>query len=975
MNWVRGMQFFFLTVIVNSMIFTPFASMARTYTEEELQVVPQSYQTYFQTNDPKMDALEIIYMNNSCATNSSTLCRQISSSINIYAGQKIFPTLANIPGALDTLRNDSTYNPPVGRNVVNNIRNEITDADIALQQYRAQLNAANKCRGTSECDSEYRKATEELAKAQNRKTNAQKLLDEYRISGILPSESEGVGNGTAHASDVGEAKAEDYITMTRSRAASDTAGSASSTFAAAGTGSVTHTGLDADSMNVTTSGGFAGQLVMQAIGSVGRALVLCSNALMQAEVMAFVAGAAIYMMTEITAYSTFKNIQNELKASLELLKRDKGAQREAFYKMLGTYENMKAAAQKKQQGQKAAAAAFFAAAAIAAGKYGILIAGRASCVASCSAATATWSACCGPHAATCCRNAALCSSATGVASGRTGFLSGNDLAAIISSSKFASTLAAETSAKAGISVCGLCSAGCSASFMTEKMSWVACPPVPSIAKNSRFEEWNQYFLNVQSKTRFNLKASVAQADKVLTSKKVGAFSTKVAAKCGVPTTSVEEDFQDLSKKILNYFIPQANALEVGALLGVGGVAASMLSGLILTEWSVFDMWIHGPLGRSIVFSLAAAFAVMEASHTGQIIAKIETRIALVKSIIARMEAEEVAKMLASLPHAGTGSPTTIGNVPYLTPTLGVPERLPVRIPCMVKDNNSGAKTQTGCGSILVHFNSASDQSLTFGSPDSSSGSPDSKMTKIGLSDTDTRKMNLGVLSDKPLNQLLQSAATLADSIQGSDSAVLSEGSMAVVDSLASKLSFAESSLKLAEKDINKKYKAGDAGNKKLVNFDSLKAAAEASLQRAALTEAKKQNMTLEEAASQFGLQLPSHGDSSDSSKLAMGLGQNDFSKGDANSITIVPSTKLFDFKDQASANNVAATSEGNEENLKTTTNLKSSDASVHSEIIDRPETSIFQIISVRYIKSGLSRLGFGKAVKKETSAGEKAGSK
>lgn len=892
-----------------------------------------------------MDALEIIYMNNNCAKSSSTLCNQIRSAVDTYATKREFPTLGNIPGSLDTLKNEPTYYAHPRPEVINNIKNEMTDADIALAQYRAQLEAANKCRGTPECDVEYRKATEELAKAQNRKTNAQKLLDEYHVSGILPSESESVGNGSGHASDVGDAKAEDYVTMTSSTAASETSLSASSTFAAKGIGEVNHKTLDADSMNITTSAGFAGQLVMKAIGTVGRGLVLCNNALMQAEVMAFVAGAVIYIMAEISAFSEFKKIQSDLKEALEIIKKNKGAQKEAFYKLLQTYQNMMSAAQKKKQGQSAASTAFFAAAAIAAGKYGILIAGRATCVSACSAATATWSACCGPHSPGCCVKAGLCSTATGVASARTGFLSGNDVAAVISSTKFASTLAAETSAQAGIAVCSECSAGCAPSFLTEKSSWVACPPVPSIAKDFRFDEWNRFFVSNGVKVRLNIKAQVHQADKVLALKKAGASAKTIASSCSAPPAYYEEEnFSDLSQKILNYLIPQAKAFD-SALLGLGGVAMSMLSGLILTEWSIFDAWIHGPLGRSIVFSLAGAFAAMEAQNTGKMITKIESRLGLVRSIIARMEAEEVAQLMASL-QAQTASLTS-SAAPYMVSSLSAPAPLPMRIPCVVKDNVNPKSGK--CGSILSSFNTASDINYNAGS---------SKTSQF----KDTKGISLGSINDKPLNLMIQSAAGVADSIQGSDSSVLSEASLKSVGALASKQSFAESSLRDAEAEINKTLKAG---KQKQISFDSLKASAMASLQRAALAEAKKRNMTLEEAASNFGVQLPDT-DGTESTKTASALGQNDFAKVQ---ISALPDFKALNLNEQqkTTTQNDMTASEV-EESFKQRAAGKDVSAAPTpvAEIVDRPETSIFQIISVRYLKTGLTRLGFGKAAKAET---------
>ena len=864
----------------------------------------------------------------------------------------------------------SPSHPDPQQSVVTNIQNEISDADIAIIQYKAQLDASNKCRSQRDCNAAYKKASEDLAKAQNRKTNAQNILAEYTSTGLLPQDAEGVGNGTAHASDLGQAKASDYITESSSSASVKTTAQAKSTFSTTGVAANSnHQGLDPDKMNITTSSGFADMLVMAAIGQVARGLVLCTNAIMQAEIMVYVAGAVIYIFGEVAAYMAFNDAQKQLKQDLEEIKKTNGGQRESFVKMLQTLEKMKKTGETKQQMQTAAAVAFFAAAAIAAAKYGIIVAGRASCVATCSgvasATAATCAACAaiiGCPSAPPCALAALCQTAAAAATARSSFLLSNDFASIISSAKYASTQAVESAAIAAITPCPGC-AGCSASFALEQTSWVLCPPVPiMVAKNESFKNWNKYLSKVQGQSL--LKESFKSVDKLVLGKineKIKKSSSKVLATCS-SSHAPEEDFYDLKQKILNFLVPQAKAFG-GPILGIGGVALSMITALYFTEWSVFDLWMHGPLGRSIVFALTGAFAMAEASATGDIVSKIEERIALVKTILAKMDEELVPGALSAIPVIPTATASLADSSTITRPLVPTEAtiRTSIPFPCMLNSSDKAAK----CLSIGGSLNSSS-----FGSNSNSSGSANDGSSKINSSSPKSGSNFLkglfasGDVNSGQLSTISNSAANIADSIQGSDSLGMSQNNLDAVKTLASKLSFAQKALSDVENKINKNLK--DSG-KKTISYDSLRADAKAALERAALSAVKKQKMTLQQASAQFGTSLGALG-------IAGGAGQkaNDAS---GNATATVPSFKWDEFGTKASSPKLNFDSQSSSLSevldMKLMENERKLDKDTMpsgTDIIDRPESSLFQVISVRYLKSGFKRLGIesSKKLKKES---------
>ena len=129
-------------LLVFLLVISPLASMARDYTYEEQQGVPQKYITYFNRTDDKMEALEIIYMNNNCASNNTTTCQMTRTAIEDYANNNRFPVLRDIPGAEETLLREPTFHPNVRQNYVNNLKNEITEANIAISQYQAEMQAS-----------------------------------------------------------------------------------------------------------------------------------------------------------------------------------------------------------------------------------------------------------------------------------------------------------------------------------------------------------------------------------------------------------------------------------------------------------------------------------------------------------------------------------------------------------------------------------------------------------------------------------------------------------------------------------------------------------------------------------------------------------------------------------------------------------------------------------------------------------------
>lgn len=906
---------------------SPLASLAREYTQEEQRGVPQKFLSYFSRSDEKMNALEIIYMNNNCAQNNTNTCQMTRTAIEDYASSNRFPVLRDIPGAEETLLREPSFHPNVRQNYVNNLKNEITEANIAITQYQAEMKASYDCRKELECEAQYKKAAENLAKATNRKANAVELLNDYRKIGLLATEEEPVAQGTANASEEGTAKASDFINKTNDQAVTDTTNRSLDTFSATGTGK-SHEGLDPDKMDVTATSGFAGQIVMSAIGTVGRGILLCTNAMTQAEVIAYAAGAAMYIVGEIQGFQDFKKAQKDLKDALEVIKKDKGAQKEALYKMLQAYQTMRQTSEKKMNMQTAAATAFFGAAAIAATKYGLSVASRTACVAACATAQAAACASC-PYCPLC----APCSAASSAASSRAGFLMSNDVMACVSATKYASTLAKETGFMTIISMCPGC-ASCQQSFGVEQKSWVMCPSAPSAASHNSFDNWTQFVASAYDK-KTPSKAKVHKDTHI--------------------NVIAENDPEGFAQKFIDLIIPKAKAFG-GPLMGLGGVALSMLSALVFTEWGVFDLWMHGPLGRAIVFGLTGAFAVMQVKATQGVITEIDKRIALVQQILARMEAEEIQNALshniAGIPGM-TGYPntSTLTAIRAQIPTIAEP--FPQAIPCLTTE---GEKVKgTKCASLHAIMSKTNFDSKKITSDSVTSGSISSKMTNF---------------SDSSFNSAMYSAASIADSLQGSDK--LSNATMDQAAELGGKLSISQKALKEAEDMINKNI---TQTGKKGINFEAYRTIAESSLQKAVLKEAKKNKMTLQQASEQFGNGTALA--SLDQNKLSSGSTQD--GKSAAPSATDAASALAsFNLDYQSpklnvdSASGTQATLDTNADALakaaKESEELKlnsaySKDAQEKEQIIDKPEYNIFKIISVRYLKTGYKRLGFGVTTK------------
>lgn len=856
---------------------------------------------------------------------------KISTLMENYSKSGTLPALKEIPGALDTVRSNSHYRPPVSQTVINNLNNEIKDADISISRYSAEMEAATKCRGDAKCDEAFKKASEEKAKALNRKSNTASALDEYRLVGFLPSNMEKVGQAQGHAPETGAAKPEEMDKAAATTAANQTTSQANSTFTATGTGLQQHEGLDPSKMNITLSTGFAGQLVMKAIGMTGRGLLLCRDAILQSDVMVYVAGSVIYVAGEIISYMQFSKAQKALKEEVDQKKLTDGMQKESLIKMKETLLEMRKVAVAKKNLQMGAATAFFSAAAIAAGKYGVLVAARGMCVTGCMAAAAAILAV--PHGP----KKPECAKAMSAAPERVGKLCSADPMAVISSLMDKQTKTIEATSKAKINPCPPCGPICTPSYMLESSSWVVCPasPPPALAVIGYFNKET--------------------------------FGKYIAAMFREKPPVIKESF---AQKIFNNLFNRAQAAgNFSTLFGLGGAAATMLSGLVYTEWTIFDKWIHGPLGRSIVFSLTGAFAVAEAQmNTQKTIDKIDERLAFVDAILAKIGMPDASKLsaeriLADMNLSASSTMSLSANIPNPS---GTPSAIP--FPCVSRpskdDPNSNNLPQTKKGCISLHaINSKSFSSDSFNASEKTSG--EQQIKTIGDSKLWNGK-NVNI-NGSDINGLVSSAAKVADSIQGEEN--LSGEAINGAAALGEKLSLAQNALKNAEDNTNKALK--DQGEA-TVNFSGLRESLTKDLKQGVLKDLKKNKMSPEEALKQLGTSSPSDSDASSKSKnekastnSGMEEGQNTYNT----NLGLPPSAANASVSDLKASAGTTDQDKNKQDPLDyLTAGDKKKGSEKGEEIINRPDNSIFQIISVRYLKSGLKRLGYLKKVTTESLA-------
>lgn len=684
-------------------------------------------------------------------------------------------------------------------------------------------------------------------------------------------------------------------------------------------------GVKPEEMDLSGAGGFAEILVMVAVGLVGRGLIMCTGSFWQADVMLYVAGAVAFIAGEIMAYNKFNSAQKKLGEEVEWKKGLTGVQREALIKMRQTLEEMKAAAKIKYSMQMAASTAFTIAAAVAVAKYVMLQSLRTACLTADTAGASTvyLSAVCGPAAA--------------AAGAKLSAYAATDGIPMLSTAAQAKTEAIEDGAGTTAIACPTGAAVCTSSLVNERLSWVVCAPPISGYNSPIFPEkqWAPYFASIykdQVKNPLSLKAidnyldSAIPYSKVRTCSKDQPFTSTPVSVAQTKNERAEEtsEVNAFANQFMDLIVSRANAGSM-PMLGLGAGAIVMLTGFVLTQSMLIDQWIHGPLGRSVVFGITAALAVASSMATKAIIGKIDERIQKIDEILATAG-------MGDLPYLAGGPAPIDGLYPingsYSLSNLNAIKGQNPNYPCVGSPTmpiagspGTVATTSNGCASL---------NALSLKSPRMDGKNVGFELNSLG----------------SELLAAANSASNLADNIQGASS--VSGATMNSAQALGGKLGFAQNALVKAQSALNDQLQKN---GKKAVDFLGMRKDLLGKMRAGMMQDLKKQNLTGAQAMEKLGTAPIANEEKATSAKAASAApvfvapkvpNYSAYGVGDLNSAATT---------ETASATDDMASLEG-----KIDIN-KLNSAGVVEDIIDKPDASIFQIISVRYLKSGMGHLG------------------
>jgi len=386
-------------------------------------------------------------------------------------------------------------------------------------------------------------------------------------------------------------------------------------------------------------------------------------------------------------------------------------------------------------------------------------------------------------------------------------------------------------------------------------------------------------------------------------------------KISYKASSLEEFFgkrnlNNLAQKFFSIMIPEAKA--VGSfmdLLGLSTTGIGILMGLNQANATWFDRMMFSPLKRATIFGITAGLSMGAAAVTSSNMTKIENNIKKLDEILKETGSATTTTSLAFGIDQNARIPIVI---PSSTSTSSA---LPSYFPCTMVGNQ-----RQGCGSVA----SAITQTLN-----------DNALKGFTLDG-----------SNSSLAQLSQLSGKMADGIQGQSN--LSQGALDSIGSLANKNAMAQKLMNDAFKKIDdqaKKYGQGSlnlAGmNKKILG--DIQAASYKALQARGYSPAS--------AALALGAMDPM---TKDEQKKA-GASEKSF--------TSIPDGGMGGFQAGAPSfggGSLVPNEEGvSKENLNATNASEGAviDMSKVGDINNESNVSIFDILTQRYFKSGLDKLG------------------
>lgn len=368
----------------------------------------------------------------------------------------------------------------------------------------------------------------------------------------------------------------------------------------------------------------------------------------------------------------------------------------------------------------------------------------------------------------------------------------------------------------------------------------------------------------------------------------------------------------LAKKFFDLAIPKASAAgSIADLFGIAGAAYSLYLGTKQVQAGWFDSMVFHPMKRSIMFGVCATLAGVVATMTKGNMTKIEEHIAKIDAILNKMGTAATTTGLTAIDQNA--------RIPIALPVSG--SKIAAAFPCVMVGNS-----KQGCGSMSSAISNVAKENTLRGFTLDSLGSATSQ---------------LGQLSGK-----------FVDSIQGQGT--LSQGALGAAGEMASKNA-------IAQKLMTDTYKSIDDGLKKNglapLGLADMNKKMLANVQNATYKALKAKGVSPVTAVAAFGMLDPV---TKDEQKKAGAIDEKSIAALPATGGGVAVQSGLPSFGGDLVPNNEEGISKGD----VTTTNAAPEgavmDMTKAGDINNNSDTSIFDILTQRYFKTGLDKLGIQK---------------
>lgn len=660
-----------------------------------------------------------------------------------------------------------------------------------------------------------------------------------------------------------------------------------------------------------TAAGFVEMLTMLVIGQIGKSVMFaCTGVASQMEMMLFIGGAAAYVAGEIQAWLRYKASESVRMSYTEGALT--GQQRKSLEGEREDYKQMLAISKTKYTLQMAAAAAFAAAAASAGYKYYTTEISLKKCQASLMGLKGTCSTQCSAlvtGAAACMAAAEPCLGVAELSVPEVEALDKKGQATFPSLHLFTPLTLEQKMVSDNLT------RTCAAQPCATAVAAQCVAALTGLEMTWVSCKPQAFFTDVALDfIPQNIKDSGA----------------RMMAKAPPKAIDLKEDFWSqasldrLAKRFFDLALPKANAAgSIADLFGIAGAAYSLYLGTKQVQAGWFDSMVFHPMKRSIMFGVCAALATVVAGMTKGNMSKIEEHIAKIDAILNKMGTAATTTGLTAIDQNA--------RIPIALPVAG--SKISAAFPCVMVGNS-----KKGCGSMSSAVSNIAKENTLRGFTLDSLGSATSQ---------------LGQLSGK-----------FVDSIQGQGT--LSQGALGTAGEMASKNAIAQKLMTDTYKSIDDQLKKNSLAPLGLADLNKKMLA---NVQNATFKALQAKGVTPVTAAAAFGMLDPI---TKDEQKKAGAIDEKSIAALPATGGGVAVQSGLPSF-----GGDLVPNEEGINKGDVTTTNAAPEgavmDMTKAGDINNNSDTSIFDILTQRYFKTGLDKLGIQKKAENEKNiAPEKA---